>query len=76
MDYDNFDYQNTNLNKLSDTEIAAHKKKMDEKFVKNQLRQGDAGFQYDKRVEFTNEEREDGSWDEDNVDEYFDDDFM
>ena len=26
---DNFDYQNTNLNKLTDAQIAAHKKKMD-----------------------------------------------
>ena len=73
-DLDNFDYENTNLNKLSDEQIAKHKKKMDEKFVKNQLKPGDTGFQYDKRIEF-NKERQDASWDED-VDEYFDDDFV
>lgn len=34
-DLKNFDYDNTNLNKLSDVQIAMHKKKMDEKFLKN-----------------------------------------
>jgi len=34
-DLKNFDYDNTNLNKLSDAQIAMHKKKMDEKFHKN-----------------------------------------
>lgn len=53
---------------------------MDENFSKNQLKPGDAGFVYDKRVEFTksnNNNKMDTSWDEnDDVDEYFDDDFM
>jgi centrosomal protein CEP19 len=50
---------------------------MDEKFTKNQLRPGDPGFVYDKRVEFTAKtKQQDTSWDEDNVDEYFDDDFI
>ena len=49
----NFDYANTNLNKLTQEEIAAHKKNMDQKFLKNQLKPGDAGFQYDKRIDFT-----------------------
>jgi hypothetical protein len=48
---------------------------MDEKFHKNQLKPGDKGFQYDKRIEFT-KKGEDASWDEDDVDNYFDDDFM
>lgn len=75
---DNFDYQNTNLNKLSTEQIAAHKKKMDEKFSKNALKPGDPGFVYDKRIEFKKNDNEvaDASWDEDNVDDYFDDDFM
>ena len=41
-----------NLNKLSDTELAAHKKAMDRDFSKNQLKPGDPGFVYDKVVEF------------------------
>ena len=74
---EDFDYQNTNLNKLSTEQIAAHKKKMDEKFNKNSLKPGDPGFVYDKRVDFTKKgsQAADASWDED-VDDYFDDDFM
>jgi centrosomal protein CEP19 len=57
-----------------------HKKKMDEKFHKNQLKPGDPGFQYDKRVDFSKKAggKKDTSWDEDeeDVDNYFDDDFM
>ena len=57
---------------------------MDEKFVKNQLKPGDAGFVYDKRIEFTkkadnDDDEGDNSWDEgagEDVDNYFDDDFM
>ena len=61
---------------------------MDEKFLKNQLKPGDAGFQYDKRIDFTKKGAGVGarktSWDEDeedeeegdDVDNYFDDDFM
>lgn len=71
-----FDYEKTDLNKLSQGEIAAHKKKMDEKFVKNQLRPGDKGFQYDKRVDFKSNKAGAAEWDEDDVDNYFDDDFM
>lgn len=65
-DYSKFDYQNTNLNKLNDKDLAAHKKNMDKGFSKNQLKPGDAGFEYDKRVDFTNlqnDEDEDDSWD-------------
>jgi len=56
-----------------------HKKNMDNKFLKNQLKPGDDGFQYDKRIDFTKKPAagKDVSWDEeDNVDNYFDDDFM
>ena len=78
---ENFDYSKTNLNKLSNTELALHKKKMDEKFSKNQLKPGDNGFQYDKRIDFTKKaesnKKGDTSWDEEeDVDNYFDDDFM
>lgn len=74
---DNFDYNNTNLNKMSNQQLEKHKKKMDEKFSKNQLKPGDAGFVYDKRIDFTKKaSAAEDSWDEDNVDDYFDDDFM
>lgn len=86
IDFGKIDYSTMNLNKLSTEEIAAHKKKMDEKFNKNQLKPGDAGFQYDKRVEFKKSAvtaKQDTSWDEDedaeedeDVNDYFDDDFM
>jgi centrosomal protein CEP19 len=49
---------------------------MDEKFNKNQLKPGDPGFVYDKRIEFVAQSREDASWDEDDVNDYFDDDFV
>ena len=54
---------------------------MDKNFLKNQLKPGDTGFQYDKRVDFTKQHRSgttaqaDDAWDED-VDNYFDDDFV
>ncbi len=56
---------------------------MDEKFLKNQLKPGDPGFEYDKRIDFgkknkDDDDEEDNSWDEggEDVDNYFDDDFM
>ena len=40
------------------------------------MKPGDAGFVYDKRVDFTTMNREDNSWDEEeDVNDYFDDDF-
>jgi hypothetical protein len=39
------------------------------------VKPGDPGFVYDKRIDFENQKKEDNSWDED-VDDYFDDDFM
>jgi hypothetical protein len=74
---DKFDYKNTNLNKLSDYELKMHKMKMDEDFSKKQLKPGDPGFEYDKRVKFdyADDELEDNSWDEaDNDDEEIDSD--
>ena len=41
-----------NLNKLSDTQLAKHKRAMDKDFNANQLKPGDTGFQYDKVVDF------------------------
>ena len=65
-----------NLNKLSDNELAAHKRGMDKQFEKNQLKPGDHGFVYDKVVEFNKEGEslEDDSWGEDDGvgDQYYD----
>ena len=47
------DLKNKNLNKLSDAELAAHKRAMDKDFSKNQLKPGDQGFVYDKVVDFS-----------------------
>lgn len=49
------DYNEFNLNKLSPEEVQVHKQRMDEVFQKNALKPGDAGFQYDKRIEFKGE---------------------
>ena len=51
-DLQKFDYKNTNLNKLSDKELAKHKANMEKGFSSNQLKPGDKGFVYDKRIDF------------------------
>lgn len=72
-DLDNFDYRNANLNQCSDKELKEHKSNMDKGFNQNQLKPGDPGFQYDKRIDFNAAAKVDNSWDDD--DDYFDDDF-
>lgn len=54
------------MNKLSDAELKAHKAAMEVKFKKNNVKKGDPGFKYDKRVnyEYKPEEAEENSWDE------------
>jgi len=47
---------------------------MEEVFTKNAVKPGDKDFVYDKKVEFGDADEE-NSWDED-VEDYFDDDFM
>ena len=66
IDFKKFDYNNTDLNKLTDTELKAHKAAMEVMFQKNAVKKGDPGFQYDKRIDFkyTAEEVADNSWDE------------
>ena len=56
------------MNKLGDDELAAHKRGMDVKFEKNQLKPGQPGYVYDKVVEFKHGEGEsliDDSWGQD-----------
>ena len=43
VDIHSKEYQKRNLNKLSDAELAAEKRKMDKKFNENFLQPGDAG---------------------------------
>ena len=52
IDVKNFDYNTTDLNKLSDAEIRAHKKAMDTDYNKNFVGKSDPGFQYDMRKDF------------------------
>ena len=86
---ENFDYNKTDLNKLSDWELKRHKANMDKEFKKNEVKPGDKDFVYDKRATFERNAAafagadEADSWDEDedddveagDDDDYFDDDF-
>jgi hypothetical protein len=54
IDTRGIDYNKLNLNKLSDYELNRHKAAMDKEYQKNFLKKGDAGFEYDKKVDFTN----------------------
>ena len=51
---------------MGDEELKAHKAAMEVNFQKNNIKKGDPGFQYDKRVNFkyNADEAEDNSWDE------------
>lgn len=74
-DFSQFDYNNKDLNQMGDKELAQHKKAMDKDFGKNQLKPGDEGFEYDKKIEFTKAVAvEDNSWD-DSEEAEMDDDF-
>lgn len=66
IDFGTFNYKTADLNKLSDEELKAHKAAMEVNFQKNNIKKGDPGFQYDKRVDFKYNaaQAEDDSWDE------------
>ena len=49
---DPIDYDSLDLNKLSNEELAKHKKKMDKIYEKNFVKPGDPNFVYDKRKQF------------------------
>ena len=44
IDFAKVDYRKTDLNKLSDAELKAHKAAMEVVFQKNVLKKGDPGF--------------------------------
>lgn len=52
------------LNKVSDFRLKVAKRQMDEVFVKNLVRPGMDGYEYQKTVDF-GEAEESGSWDSD-----------
>ena len=54
------------MNKLDDVELKAHKAAMEVGFLKNAVKKGDPGFEYDKRVNFNYNKNVavDNSWDE------------
>lgn len=56
------------LNKLSDDELAHKKGKMDELFEKNRKKRDDPDFVYDVEVEFSANNQEKCSWDEESDD--------
>lgn len=56
------------LNKLDDNELAHKKGKMDELFEKNRKRKDDPDFVYDVEVEFSANNQEKCSWDEESDD--------
>ncbi|EAR93493.1 hypothetical protein TTHERM_00424610 (macronuclear) [Tetrahymena thermophila SB210] len=57
------DYNNYNLNKLSNEELQKHKDRMEVLFKKNNLKPGDKGFQYNIEQDFNPDES--NEWDED-----------
>lgn len=59
--------ENINLNELTPEEGLKFKKKMDVKFNQNLVKPGDAGFVYDKRIEF-NKQTKHCDWDDDEDD--------
>jgi hypothetical protein len=65
---------NLSSNAVSAEELAIVKEQMDEDFQANQLKPGDDGFVYDKRVDF--EPDEDNDWDEDMEEPEEDDDLF
>lgn len=56
------------LNKLDDDELARKKGKMDELFEKNRKKKHDPDFVYDVDVEFSANNQEKCSWDEESDD--------
>ncbi len=59
---DGTDYQNLDLNKLTDWEISQHKQKMDKVYNKNIIKPNDPHFVYDKRIQFSKPASVEESW--------------
>ena len=72
FDINDKSYQKKNLNKLGDKELAAEKRKMDKKFDQNFVKPTDAGYEYDKVVDFKNQPK-DEVWGDGSDEDYSDD---
>ncbi|KAG2385484.1 hypothetical protein C9374_003299 [Naegleria lovaniensis] len=62
FDDDEDDFKGQDLNKLDDQSLKRVKARMDENF--KQLKPGDAGYVYDKQVDFDNVPKTQSSWDD------------
>ena len=69
IDITSAEYQNKNLNKLSDQELAKHKKAMDSKFEQNFVKPTDPGYVYDKVVDFSKSKGTKHDWDDEGNDD-------
>ena len=58
------EFEDEDLNKLNDSELNKKKAEMDIEFEKNNIKKGDANFQYDIRKEFDHEQYA-AEWDDD-----------
>ena len=50
------EFEDEDLNKLNDSDLKKKKAEMDVEFEKNNIKKGDANFQYDIRKEFDHEQ--------------------
>ena len=57
---------NEDLNKLNDSDLKKKKAEMDVEFEKNNIKKGDANFQYDIRKEFDHEQYA-AEWDDESI---------
>lgn len=57
------DKSSDNLNKLTTRELELQKQEMDVIFGRNQIKKESSDFEYDKRVDFSEEEK--SAWDQD-----------
>ena len=58
------------MNRVSQDDLKAAKAAMDTDFLKNRVKPGDENYEFDKRVEFTPADDDEGdSWDESSEDD-------
>lgn len=67
LGFDTKNYKESNLNSMDVKQVNYFKKKMTNDFEKNILKPGDEGWEYDKRIDY--EQDEDNEWDEDDDEE-------
>jgi hypothetical protein len=60
------EFEDEDLNKLNDSDLKKKKAEMDVEFEKNNIKKGDANFQYDIRKEFDQEQYA-AEWDDESI---------